>query len=213
MARTIAKDYDEKRLAILKQAAKFFASHGYDAASMSNLAEECGISKALIYHYYRSKESLLFDIIDSHLTGLLEAISAVTKDGDPEARLRSLARALLDAYKDSDSEHQLQLHSMARLPDADQRLLAAKQRKIVAPFANAISDMAPDPNEKTSKLLKPLTMSLMGMLNWFFLWYKPGAGLGRADYAELACDLLIAGLDKIDKSQSSHSVKVERNGV
>lgn len=211
MARTIAKDYDEKRLAILKRAAKFFATHGFDNASMSSLAEECGISKALIYHYYRSKDSLLFDIIDSHLTGLIAVIDAVPHADDPEVRLRSLARALLEAYKDADSEHQLQLHSMARLSVTDQKSLASKQRKIVAPFASAIADIVPDQKENAGKMLKPLTMSLMGMLNWFFLWYKPGAGLRRADYAELACDLLIGGLEKIEHAHPSNGVKIQRH--
>ncbi|MEY8840231.1 TetR/AcrR family transcriptional regulator, partial [Cribrihabitans sp. XS_ASV171] len=46
MARTIAKDHDQKRAQILKSAARVFAREGFDRASMTQLARECGISKA-----------------------------------------------------------------------------------------------------------------------------------------------------------------------
>ncbi len=52
MAPTIAKDHDEKRVAIRVTAARIFAAQGVDRASMSVIAKGCGISKALIYHYY-----------------------------------------------------------------------------------------------------------------------------------------------------------------
>ena len=74
MARSIATDHDDKRLVILKAAARLFADEGYGRASMSALASACGISKANIYHYYSSKEALLFDILDTHLKGLRDRV-------------------------------------------------------------------------------------------------------------------------------------------
>ena len=73
-ARSIARDHDEKRGQILLAAAKVFATEGYDRSSMTRLAEECGISKANIYHYYPSKEALLYDILDSHLRALRDTV-------------------------------------------------------------------------------------------------------------------------------------------
>ncbi|MBL4811043.1 MAG: helix-turn-helix transcriptional regulator, partial [Rhodobacteraceae bacterium] len=67
MARTIATDYADKRRAILRAAARLFADEGFNKASMANVATACGISKANIYHYYPSKTSLLFDMLESHL--------------------------------------------------------------------------------------------------------------------------------------------------
>ena len=75
MARTRAKDYDDKRDAMLHQAAVVFARDGYDRASMAQLAAECGVSKALLYHYYASKEALLFAIVESHLSDLVDAVN------------------------------------------------------------------------------------------------------------------------------------------
>ena len=74
MARPIAKDHDQKRAAILKTAARVFADEGFDRASMAGLAKACGISKSLIYHYYPSKEALLYDILHTHLSALKGAV-------------------------------------------------------------------------------------------------------------------------------------------
>ena len=61
MPRSRAADYDDKREAILHRAAVAFARDGYDRVSMAGLAAECGVSKALLYHYYASKEAAATD--------------------------------------------------------------------------------------------------------------------------------------------------------
>ena len=112
MARTIAKDYDAKRSAILKKSAQYFADQGYDRASVSQVAGACGISKSLIYHYYESKEQLLFDILQSHLNAIHECVTAISNHNkEPETHLRHLVAELLTAYRGADAEHRLQLQS------------------------------------------------------------------------------------------------------
>lgn len=194
MARSRAKDYDEKRLALLRQAASVFARDGYDRASMAGLASECGVSKALFYHYYASKEALLFDIVSTHLEELVEAVEAADRpDLAPEERLEGLVAALLEAYRDADAEHKLQVGSMQLLPDADQAHLKALERQLVARFAEAVRFVAPEAFDASS-LLKPVTMSLFGMLNWFYLWFREGGPVSRRDYARIATRLLVVGV-------------------
>jgi AcrR family transcriptional regulator len=198
MARTIAKDHDEKRRAILKTAAGFFADTGYDRAAMSQLAIACGISKASIYHYYESKEVLLYGILEYHLVRLLDCVRAVDMSGNnADQNLRGLVGALLDAYRGADSEHRLQLEAMRYLPTAQQLALADIQRRIVGLFADAIRVVDPELFAQNPEDLRPVTMSLFGMLNWFYLWYQPGKGLTRAGYADLATDILMGGLSRL----------------
>ena len=59
MARGLARDHDEKRAALRKGAAAYFATHGFDRASMTGAAKSCGVSKAPISHYWASTEDLL----------------------------------------------------------------------------------------------------------------------------------------------------------
>ena len=200
MVRTIAKDHEEKRHAILKTAAKFFAKNGYDRSSMSQLAIECGVSKALIYHYYDSKEALLYDIIYTHLNDLVDAVNAAKPSDDPEQHLRNLVHAILTQYRDADAEHKLQLDATNALPKSNQDTLADLQRQLVVTLSNAIKEASPASFDDKPENLRPVTMSLFGMLNWFYLWYRRGKGITRQDYADLATDLLLGGIKEIGRN-------------
>jgi TetR/AcrR family transcriptional regulator len=191
LARTRAKDYDNKRAAILSAAARVFADGGYDRTSMATLAGECGVSKALLYHYYASKEALLHDILCSHL----EALAAAVEDapaGPPEARLRALISALLEAYRDADAEHRLQANALGALPEEAQAELRALLRRLVERFAEAVK--AANPALAESPRLKPATMALFGMLNWYYMWGREGGPVSREDYADMVATLFLDGV-------------------
>jgi TetR/AcrR family transcriptional regulator len=193
MARTRAKDYDDKRQAMLHRAAAAFARDGYDRASMAGLAAECGVSKALLYHYYASKEALLFDIIRNHLNELVEAVEAADDAAiAPAERLGRLVAALLEAYRDADAEHQVQLTALRLLPDAEQTELKALERRLVAIFSEAVVGI--NPQLRGTMLEKPATMSLFGMLNWVYMWFRDDGGLSRQDYAKLATRIFAEGI-------------------
>ena len=186
MPRGVARDHDEKRAALRKGAARYFASQGYDRASMTGAARECGVSKALIYHYYDRKEALLFDILESHLTELVEMVEEAKDDGLP-----GLIRAILMAYADADAEHKLQIDALETLPPDMQSPLIALQRRLVVIFSDAIREERPD---LQADRLRALTMSVFGILNWFYMWHRPDKGLTREDYAQLVAKFIDAGL-------------------
>lgn len=192
MARSRANDYDEKRQAILDRSAELFSAHGYDRASMNKIAEACGVSKANLYHYYKDKEGLLFDVIRFHLEELLEVVETADRpDEQPEARLRGLIAALLEAYRDADSQHNVQISSMRFLPQERQADLKRMERDLVTIFSAAVAGVAP--HLKGTKMLTPVTMSLFGMLNWHYLWFKSTGSVSRAEYAEIATRLISDG--------------------
>lgn len=191
MARPRARDYDDKRNLILARAAELFAQRGYGGASITMIAEACGVSKALLYHYYSDKEAVLFDIISAHLCQLIEVVEgAVVEDADPREALYTIAAALLEAYRDADAEHQVQINNLKLLPPEKQEQLKDLERDLVRHFSHAIARAVPDLDKE---LVKPVTMSLFGMLNWHYLWFREGRGLTRADYARLVTGLIIAG--------------------
>jgi TetR/AcrR family transcriptional regulator len=199
LARSRAKDYDEKREAMLHRAAIAFARDGYDRASMAGLAAECGVSKALLYHYYASKEALLSDVIRNHLEGLIEAVEAAGEGASgPQERLHALVAALLSAYRDADAEHRVQIEAMRLLPPAEQEELKALERRLVASFADAVRAVDPAAFEDRA-LLKPATMALFGMLNWFYMWFREGGGISREEYARLATDLFVGGVRALER--------------
>lgn len=192
MARTRARNYDEKRRAILNRSADLFSEYGYDRASMNRIAEACGVSKANLYHYYKDKEGLLFDVIQFHLKELIDVIDEANHAILPaEERLRGLIGALLEAYRDADSQHNVQISSMRFLPPKRQAELKNMEREMVETFSNAIVGVAP--HLKGTKMLKPVTMSMFGMINWHYLWFKSTGSVSRADYADLVTKLIADG--------------------
>ncbi|HAT87374.1 TetR/AcrR family transcriptional regulator [Cohaesibacter gelatinilyticus] len=200
MARTRAADYGSKRRSILDQSAKVFAAQGYDKTSMAQIAKTCGFSKALLYHYYENKEALLTDIIQVHLEELLNEVqAAVNGDLPPKAQLQALVTALLLAYEDADDKHKLQINELSFLPKERQVGLKQLERDLVTIFADAVIAASPAVASR-DKMIMPVTMSLFGILNWTYLWFRPTGDLTRTDYAELVTNLIIDGTRHLQSS-------------
>jgi hypothetical protein len=115
---------------------------------------------------------------------------ASAAEAEPRARVHALSAALLDTYRDADAEHQIQIANLQLLPAEKQEALRLLERRIVALFADAIAAAVPDAGPG---VLKPLTMSLFGMLNWSYLWFRDGRGMTRDAYARFTTELLLAG--------------------
>jgi AcrR family transcriptional regulator len=195
VARTIAKDHDEKRGQILAAAARVFAEQGYDRASMSLLAKECGISKANIYHYYDSKEALLFDMLDTYLRALRDRIAGVDGAGlTPEEHLRAVVLEILLAYRGADDEHRVQIGGIAALPADQQKVLRDYQKDLVAQVADIVRAVAPEVFGDDRRKLRAATMSVFGMLNWFYMWNHDDSAAARRDYADLVTRLVLHGV-------------------
>ncbi|OYU92176.1 MAG: TetR family transcriptional regulator [Bradyrhizobiaceae bacterium PARB1] len=192
MARPRANNYDDKRRAILDRSAELFSEYGYDRASMNRIAAACGVSKANLYHYYKDKDELLFDVIRVHLEDLNQVVEAADQpDLAPQARLRELVAALLEAYRDADAQHSVQISSMRFLSDERQTALKNMERDLVRVFSSAVIGVAPQIKDTT--MLKPVTMSLFGMVNWHYLWFRNNGPFSRADYADLVTKLIVDG--------------------
>jgi TetR/AcrR family transcriptional regulator len=209
MARPRAANHAEKRQVILERSAELFAAHGYDRASINMLARACDMSKALFYHYYSEKSEVLFDIIRTHIEHLLAVTSALEEPQhtDPRVYLLSLSEALLDAYRSADTKHHVQINQLHLLPRRQQKIIKDMERKLVDRFAAAIAPCLPI-EARDHALLKPITMSLFGMLNWNYLWFREHGPLSRRNYAKLAATLLIEGAQAVTAKPATPGQRV-----
>ncbi len=197
MARSRAHDFEAKRRAILRSAAAVFAEAGMDRASMSRIAERADVSKALLYHYYASRDALIFDILHTNLSELETAVLAADQpDAPPRDRLRALVHAVLETYRDADDYHKVQLNGTQALPETQRAEIIAIERRILRRFASILRDIHPG-IEAERPLLMPVTMSLFGMMNWVYMWFREGGPVTRAEYADLATDLLLGGIESL----------------
>ena len=125
---------------ILDTAARFFAERGFPGASMSDLARECGISKALVYHYYTNKEALLFDITERYMARLVALCDDIgSRALPPREHLRALIRGFLNEYQTSQSRHMVLTHDAKFLEAPRRKMIVARQRYVIDAFRRAIS--------------------------------------------------------------------------
>jgi AcrR family transcriptional regulator len=190
MARPQSPDYDKRRDAILAAAAHLYARHGFQGASVADLAKACNTSKSLIYHYFPSKDDLLYACMASHLDALVAAAEEATRTGNAEARLRALTHAFMGLYVGAQDSHKVLLNELENLPPARRAEVVAKQRGIIGAVEGLVREIRPD----AGNLTLPLTMLFFGMINWTHTWFRPGGAVGADRLANMAVDLMLGGL-------------------
>jgi AcrR family transcriptional regulator len=193
MSRTRAADYEQSRDAILLTAVRAFAVLGYPSASMADIAQNCGTSKAALYHYYPSKEALLFDSLNRYTLRLVNIAATATTHTDSNTdQLKALITAFLVEYETSNDFHVALLHDIKFLSVEQQTIIRSQERQVLDKFADVIRRSFPD--KITDDNLKPLTMSLLGSINFTFAWLKRDGSVSYRQYAQWIADLWIAGL-------------------
>jgi TetR/AcrR family transcriptional regulator len=204
LARTRSAGYDDQRDAILARAAELFANQGYTATSMNEVAAACGVSKAGLYHYYRDKRELLFQITAGHVARLEQVVGEVverTRGQDGETRLRELILEFVREYASAQNEHRVLTEDVRFLEEAERSQVVAVQRRVVAAFADAVG--AVRPALQKNALDRPLAMLLFGMINWMFTWLRPDGGLTHEQMAPLVADLFFGGVGAVRKPRAA----------
>lgn len=89
---TAVQHHNESRDEILRAAAELFMEYGYTATSIDAVAERLGATKGRIYHHYRSKADLFFDVQVAAMTRLLSEVEPIARGpGGPVDRLAAMA--------------------------------------------------------------------------------------------------------------------------
>ena len=93
-------DVDERRRRLLALGAELFARHAYDELSMARIAREAGISKALLYHYFPSKQAYFAATLEQAAAELAQVTAP-----DPALPPVEQLAGSLDAYLTWIEEH------------------------------------------------------------------------------------------------------------
>ena len=198
MARTQATDYAERRDAIVEKAAKLYAERGFLGASIADLAKACKTSKSLIYHYYPSKEDILFDVMHSHVAALLMAAQAVTASpASPVEKLRTITREFMKHYVGAASRQRVLLNELDHLPKERRAAIVGIQTKLIDIVQDIITELRPDLRAKPA-LKRPAAMLYFGMINWTHTWMDPSGAASPDKIANLAANMFLDGVEKAE---------------
>jgi AcrR family transcriptional regulator len=185
----------------LRAAARLFARRGFEGASMSELAQACGVSKPLLYHYYRDKQHILFDIADSYMDRLIGIVAQVrARKLPPGQHLRALIARFMQEYEHSQAQHMVLVQDVKFLAAVQRARVVAKERQVVDAFARAIGALKPRFRERTMRV--PLALILFGMINWTFTWLRSEGPLSYEDMAEVVTEIFLRGVMEAGAAQA-----------
>lgn len=193
MARTQAADYEQRREAIVKVAAGLFAVGGFDGTSVSQLAAAANTSKSLIYHYYPSKEDILYAAMALHID-LLEADvhEVMAGEATSEERLSNLIGRFMHHYVGAADFQKVLLNELDSLPKDKRTIIVSKQRTIIAAVQSILVDLDPRLAKEPARA-RVKTMLLFGMINWTHTWFDPSGPMAAQEVAVMVLDLVAPG--------------------
>jgi AcrR family transcriptional regulator len=191
----------ERRAVILEAALQLFAERGYDGASVSDIADAAGITKAVVYDHFASKRDIHIELIraetDRILTRSAQAFAAA--DGEYE-RLR----AVTDVYFKNARERPFTRLFLAPAPAGDPEIGAAQleaERRATLTLAALIMEMRPHADPPRAEMAAAMCR---GALNALGAWWDEHPRVPRRQVVDLAVELLWNGLPAVPETAPRH---------
>lgn len=178
MARKTGSHADITGPAIRQAALRLFASSGYAAVSMREIASAVGVRAGALYLYTPDKQTLLFDLLRDHMEHLIETWSQ-SKSGDtPLERLETFVRFHVDYHFDRSDEVFLSYMELRNLSEENFAHIEDLRRRYEAELESILDD-----GQKSGDFRLPdvrvSTMALIAMLTGVMTWYREGGRLSR----------------------------------
>ena len=82
---------EDKKQNIINAAIQVFSKHGYERGTVSEIANQANIAKGSFYHYYNSKEEIVYDLFKMVFDKFLDSWNAIIeKDISPDKKVELL---------------------------------------------------------------------------------------------------------------------------
>lgn len=190
-----SEQHERRREEFLRVAAAVFARHGYHGAGMREIAEQCGVQPAALYHYFPSKVMILASICQYGVTRFVERLAAIQASGLPvETKVRDAVRAHLEPL----IENQFYVHAFL-----------FQRRELPVAVRRPLDQLARDYEDLWLALLvegqsagvipkgidrKITVLAILGMCNAVARWSQGAGGLGLDPVAATFSGLISRGL-------------------
>ena len=196
-ARATTTAHDDKRQLIIERCANLFDSGGYHRATMQMLADEVGLGKPTLYHYFSSKTEILYAIHQQHIAVLIDGLDGEQRRAaSPREQLLQGARDILQeiakhpGYVRAFFEHYGELEGPKRA-----EIRARRQDYFEKVCAIIKSGVASGAFRKCD--IELTAYGFLGMCSWAYHWYPPLAErLPAQKAAEALCGTFLEGLQK-----------------
>lgn len=189
----LSKKELEKMTAIAKVAAKLFNESGYLETSMDDISNAADLSKGGIYHYFSSKNEILYFVSTHYMDLLLKDLEEELKKIDDNfSKIQFIISRHIDVYTRYVSEAKTTLHEAHLLPPEYFRKYAEKEKRYYRIVADVLLDVLGGHIQKGQ--LRAITFTLLGMCNWIYHWYKPKTLVSPQELSGMISEIFCRGL-------------------
>lgn len=188
--------HKEKHRTVLETAARVICEKGFGTASVQDIADACGLTKAGLYYYIRSKEELLLDIMSYGMDVFEERVLLqVLSIADPVERLKACMEKNIHLVTEGWSkEVTIILHEHDTLTGDARRQINARKKRYVhfleSSFEEAVRDGRIRPVEP-----RVAAFSFLGQVLWVYKWFRPDGRIPADRLALEMVDLFFGGLE------------------
>jgi AcrR family transcriptional regulator len=202
MTRVRADDYEDKKKIILDKAAALIARKGFDVATMMDVAQACGTSKSHLYHYFPSKEELLYAIVHEHITRqAAELEHIVTLPLPAEERFAQFVDSFVQGAARSRDEHIMLMNDLKFLPPAQLKEIRGLEVHLTDLMQDLLREINPGVMSE-ERMRKPYALLLYGMMIWTFSWYRRNGPIAPSELARRISDLFVQGFKALPEAAS-----------
>src|SRR5262245_34231421 len=193
-ARALPSPVQSRRVEICRTAAQIFRDRGYDATSVSDIARALGLTKAGLYHYFESKEALLFEIMTYGLERVRDEVLLPARAiQDPEERLREMVLRHARITTDGRGAVAHLGDEIRALPPAARRQIEERMRIYLELLRSTLTEL------KTAGRLHDVdptvaAFSVLGMVLWLPRWFRQDGRLSQEQVATEITRLALGGL-------------------
>ncbi|MFI5105084.1 MAG: TetR/AcrR family transcriptional regulator [Terriglobales bacterium] len=185
--------FDRQLARLLQHAARIFCDKGFEGASMRDLSRAAGMSLAGLYHYFASKEELLY-LIQKHTfeTIIANLRARLEKSADPEERIRIFIENHLEYSLANKEAMKVLTHEDDTLKNEHGAEVRAIKREYYRICLDLLEDLRKAKGLQFSGRLAVL--SLFGMINWIYTWHNPRVDADAGELARGMGDLFLSGV-------------------
>jgi TetR/AcrR family transcriptional regulator, cholesterol catabolism regulator len=189
-----------RRAEICRAAARIFRDRGYDATAVSDIARALRMTKAGLYHYFPSKEAMLFEIMTFGMERMEDEVMRPARNvRDPEARLRQMMTQHARIITRAEGAVAQLFHEQRALPSAMRRVVNEQERRYFHLVRDTLKEL------KAAGRLRDVdpsiaALSLIGMIQWLPRWFREDGPLSVDEAALELTDLAFAAVLKPSRS-------------
>lgn len=198
-ADTSSEFYQERRKAIVDAAAQTFQERGYDATTLSHIAEKLNTDRATLYYYFGSKQELFREVVrDVALNSVTVAEEIAARPDPADVKLRAAFRAVMNSYASSyPYMHVFLQENFSTVAEGGDAWMAETIDWSRRYYEAIRSILAQGVDEGAFRLPLPVgvtTMGVVGAVNWAHRWFKPGGTLSPDAIGEGFAEMILNGL-------------------